>query len=98
MADQDITPEPRSAQEKFPYTRKFKVLETVMEGSTRTRSLGVCYVPIKLEPCIVLRGKWLRDAGFAMGDDITVTVNEGEIVIKPSQTIAELMAAHVSKS
>ncbi|MCI5868785.1 MAG: type I toxin-antitoxin system SymE family toxin [Dorea sp.] len=32
-------------------------------------------------PAIVLKGKWLEDAGFRISDSITVDVQEGNIVI-----------------
>ncbi|CAA0098943.1 Uncharacterised protein [BD1-7 clade bacterium] len=89
MADQDITLEPRSAKEKFPISRKFTVLETVVEGYSRAKNIGVNYVPVKLEPCVVLRGKWLRDAGFEIGDEVVVTLNENDISIKPAKLLAE---------
>ncbi|WDE09339.1 type I addiction module toxin, SymE family [Thalassomonas viridans] len=49
----------------------------------KTRGIGINYVPVKLEPCVVLRGKWLRQAGFPAGQKISVVVNQAEVVIRP---------------
>ncbi|WDE10129.1 SymE family type I addiction module toxin [Thalassomonas haliotis] len=42
-------------------------------------------MPVNLEPCIVLRGKWLRQAGFAIGRKVSIVINPEEILIKPKQ-------------
>jgi len=49
-------------------------------------------VPVKLEPCVVLRGKWLRLAGFPVGQKLSIVVNREKLVITPKQTEAELPA------
>lgn len=83
MAKSDDTLEFRSSQDKFPLTRQLTVLETVIESKTKIRGAGVTYSPVQLEPCIILRGKWLRGAGFNIGQKITITVDEGVLVISP---------------
>lgn len=45
---------------------------TVYRGSTRN------YEPV---PKITIQGKWLDDFGFGIGDKLTVTCKEGELVI-----------------
>ncbi|KUO71302.1 MAG: hypothetical protein APF81_01710 [Desulfosporosinus sp. BRH_c37] len=32
-------------------------------------------------PCILLRGQWLKQLGFSIGDRITVTMNSGQLII-----------------
>ena len=88
MAESHNTPESRSAKEKYPTSRQLTILETVCESAVKIRGVGISYVPVNLEPCAVLRGKWLREAGFPIGQKITVTVKEGELVITPSPTSA----------
>jgi hypothetical protein len=34
-------------------------------------------------PCLKLRGGWLREAGFAIGQKLKVEVNEGRLMIGP---------------
>ncbi|WDE04121.1 type I addiction module toxin, SymE family [Thalassomonas viridans] len=83
MAEYHHTPEPVSAKVKYPIYRQLTVLETTRESSSKTRGIGINYVPVNLEPCIVLRGKWLRRAGFPAGQKVSVAVNQGEINITP---------------
>ncbi|WDE11027.1 SymE family type I addiction module toxin [Thalassomonas haliotis] len=85
MAEYHHTPEPRPAKAKYPATRQLKVLETTSGTQVRPRDIGINYVPVNLEPCIVLRGKWLREAGFIIGEKVTVIVNKGSLLIKPNQ-------------
>ncbi|MFT7562063.1 MAG: hypothetical protein ACI93R_003997 [Flavobacteriales bacterium] len=90
MAESNDTLESRSAQEKFPnpdlHPHHLTVLETVIEQHAKTRSVGITYAPVQLEPCIVLRGKWLRDAGFDIGQKITVLSGANELYIAHSST------------
>ena len=83
MAEYHHTPEPASAKAKYPVIRHLTVLETPSESVARVRGVGVNYVPVNLEPCIVIRGKWLRQAGFAIGQKLTVTAFENELKIMP---------------
>ncbi|WDE05313.1 type I addiction module toxin, SymE family [Thalassomonas viridans] len=81
MAEYHHTPESNLAKAKYPTFRRLTVLETTCEATTRPRGIGINYVPVNLEPCIVLRGKWLRQAGFPTGEKVRVTVNKGELLI-----------------
>jgi len=85
MAEYHHTPEQDLAKVKYPIYRQLTVLETTCQSALKTRGIGINYVPVNLEPCIVLRGKWLRKAGFAIGEKVTVAVNKGEINLTPKQ-------------
>ncbi|WDE01117.1 SymE family type I addiction module toxin [Thalassomonas actiniarum] len=85
MAECHHTPELASAKVKYPIYRQLTVLETSCESPAKSRGIGINYVPVNLEPCIVLRGKWLRQAGFAIGQKITVAVNQGDINLTPKE-------------
>ena len=39
----------------------------------------------KSTPAIMLKGQWLREAGFDCGTSITVTCEEGRLVIVPRE-------------
>lgn len=39
-------------------------------------------------PTIMLKGKWLKEAGFDIGDSITVHCEDGKIVITPREEIS----------
>ncbi|WDE13569.1 SymE family type I addiction module toxin [Thalassomonas haliotis] len=84
MAESNHTSELSSAKVKYPTTRQLTVLETICENAAKTRGVGLNYVPVTLEPYIVLRGKWLAQAGFPLGQKITVTTNQDELVITPT--------------
>ena len=83
MAKYHHTPETASAKVKYPIYRQLTVQETVCNTAMKTRGIGINYVPVKLEPCVLLRGKWLRQAGFPAGQKVSVVVRQAEIVIKP---------------
>ncbi|WDE13811.1 SymE family type I addiction module toxin [Thalassomonas haliotis] len=83
MAKCHHTTELGSAKVKYPIYRQLTVLETVFESAAKTRGIGINYVPVNLEPCIVLRGKWLRQAGFTVGQKLSIKVNQEEIHIIP---------------
>jgi len=85
MAEYHHTPEPASAKAKYPTTRQLTILETACPPTGKTRGIGFNYVPVNLEPCIVLRGKWLRKAGFFIGEKVRISVNERELVITLNQ-------------
>lgn len=36
----------------------------------------------KETPTIILKGQWLKQAGFNIGDEIVITVTEGKALIK----------------
>ncbi|WDE00819.1 SymE family type I addiction module toxin [Thalassomonas actiniarum] len=89
MAESNHTSEPRPAKVKYPASRQLTVLETICENAAKTRGVGLNYVPVTLEPYIVLRGKWLTQAGFAVGQKVTVTANQDELVITPTPASPE---------
>ena len=37
----------------------------------------------KSTPAIMLKGKWLEELGFSIGDYVTVSCDEGKLVITP---------------
>ena len=84
MADSNHRPEPAPAKVKYPAIRQLTVLETVCESVVKIRGVGLNYTPVHLEPCIVLRGKWLRQAGFTVGKKVTITTNQHKLVITPT--------------
>ncbi|WDE13061.1 SymE family type I addiction module toxin [Thalassomonas haliotis] len=84
MADSNHTSELRPATVKYPASRQLTVLETICETAAKTRGVGLNYVPVVLEPYVVLRGKWLSQAGFTVGQKITVTANQNGLMITPS--------------
>ena len=53
----------------------------------RPKRITMGYVPTRVPgvelPCLKLRGGWLREAGFAIGQKLKVEVNEGRLVIGP---------------
>ena len=38
-------------------------------------------------PVIILKGKWVKDAGFDIGDGISVEVKKDELVIKKKNLV-----------
>ena len=92
MAESNHTSELSSAKVKYPATRQLTVLETICENAAKTRGGGLNYVPVTLEPYIVLRGKWLAQAGFTVGGKVTVTLNPDELLITPNPAPPELAA------
>ena len=85
MAEYHHTSEPGSAKVKYPIYRQLTVQETVCGSAPKTRNIGISFAPIQLEPCIILRGKWLRKAGFSKGKKVSIRVNQGEMVITAKQ-------------
>ncbi|WDE09169.1 type I addiction module toxin, SymE family [Thalassomonas viridans] len=85
MAECHHTSEPGSAKVKYPIYRQLTVQETICGTAAKTRGIGINYVPVKLEPCIVLRGKWLKLAGFPIGQKVSIAINQGAMVITPKQ-------------
>jgi len=88
MADYHHTPEPLSAKVKYPIYRQLTVQETVCGTAGKSRGIGINYVPVNLEPCVVLRGKWLRRAGFAVGQKVSIVVRQEEVTIVPKRADA----------
>ena len=44
-------------------------------------------------PTIMLKGNWLKDLGFNIGDYISVTCEDGKLVIEPDAKKAEMKKA-----
>lgn len=42
----------------------------------------------KSTPTIMLKGQWLKEAGFDCGTSITVTCEEGKLIITPREEIS----------
>jgi len=59
----------------------------VPSASTKARILTVSYVPLEKPgvevPYLRLRGRWLRNAGFAIGRKVKVEVSDGRLMIEP---------------
>ncbi len=58
----------------------------VLKPSVKARKLTVGYAPLvspgSYVPYLRLRGRWLRDAGFAIGRNVKVEVSEGRLMIE----------------
>ena len=55
------------------------------------RNMKVCEqsgYKYKATPAIVLKGQWLKDAGFDIGDSITVTCEDGKLIITPREEVS----------
>ena len=63
--------------------------KTVRELKVSARS-GYDYNPV---PSIVLKGKWLMQTGFQIGDYIKVSCEDGRIIITPDKERAALEEA-----
>ena len=63
--------------------------KTVRELKVSARS-GYGYNPV---PSIVLKGKWLMQTGFQIGDYIKVSCEDGRIIITPDKERAALEEA-----
>ncbi|WDE00124.1 SymE family type I addiction module toxin [Thalassomonas actiniarum] len=93
MAEYHHTSEFCLAKVKYPIYRQLTVLETVCETAVKVRGIGINYQPVNLEPCLVLRGKWLRVAGFQVGQKVQLVVNPGEVFITPKHITSEQVIA-----
>lgn len=47
----------------------------------------------QLTPTIMLKGKWLQELGFEIGDYISITCEEGKLIITPDTEREELEKA-----
>ena len=57
----------------------------------KIRNMKVCEksgYKYKATPTIILKGQWLKDAGFDIGDSITVTCEDGKLIITPREEIS----------
>jgi toxic protein SymE len=59
---------------------------TARDACANSRRLTVGYKPLKSPgvevPCLRLRGRWLREAGFEIGRSVRVEVSEGRLTIE----------------
>ena len=59
----------------------------VLNPCTKARRLTVGYAPLdspgSYVPYLRLRGRWLKDAGFAIGRNVKIEVSEGRLMIEP---------------
>ena len=46
----------------------------------------------KATPTIMLKGQWLKEAGFNIGDSITVTCEDGKLIIAPREAASYIDA------
>ena len=51
----------------------------------------------KSTPTIMLKGQWLKEAGFNVGDSITVTCENGKLIITPREEISYMLSIHLAK-
>ena len=57
----------------------------------KIRNMKVCEqsgYKYKATPTIILKGQWLKDAGFDIGGSITVTCEDGKLIITPREEIS----------
>lgn len=57
----------------------------------KSRNMKVCEqsgYKYKATPTIVLKGQWLKDAGFDIGDSITVTCEGGKLIITQREEVS----------
>ncbi|WDE05937.1 type I addiction module toxin, SymE family [Thalassomonas viridans] len=85
MAEYHHTPDPARAKVKYPRHRHLTMQETLCESPAKDCGTGMEYMSVNPEPCVVLRGKWLRRAGFAAGQKVELIVNPGQVTIIPEQ-------------
>lgn len=86
MAEYHHTPQTSPVKAKYPRYRQLTVQETICDSAVKIRGTGINYVPVNVEPCIVLRGKWLKQAGFSIGQKVTLVINLGEVIITPKHS------------
>ena len=86
MAKPTIAPEPSSAQEKSSHdARKLKVQLSFYERYKPKIRRQLSYKPDIKVPQVLLKGRWLESAGFAIGSfvNVDVDVDGGRLVITP---------------
>ena len=62
----------------------------------KNRSLkvvGQCGYQYRETPCIMLKGKWLKELGFQIGDYVSVSCEDGKMIITLDQEKAEIIEA-----
>jgi len=89
MAEYHHTSEPGQAKVKYPLHRHLTVKETLCESPVKDDDTGIKDMVVNLEPCVVLRGKWLRRAGFAIGQKVDIAVYQGEVIMTLQQACVD---------
>ncbi len=77
MAEVNSTLESPLPQENFPYTRELTVLPSVFVEPPDLDGTVANPNALTLAPCIVLRGKWLKEMGFGIGQNATLHLESG---------------------
>ena len=80
MAKRTIPPEPRSAQEKSTYFRQLKVRSGYYPHQYQPKKKYSVPKPV---PWVEIKGYWLNQAGFSIGTQLSVQVQNGCIIITP---------------
>jgi toxic protein SymE len=88
MAKRTIAPESRSAQEKSFPTRKLKVRKGFYDYLLSS-SPSTYRAPPPL-PYVLLKGYWLKKAGFPIGTFVHVEVSEGCLMLKAIPVMSKL--------
>jgi len=87
MADNDHTPERRSAKSKVCYTRSLKVRKAtyarIIKDKDHSHFDRTVYATV---PWINIRGQWLEQAGFTIQTPITVRVMDGCLVLTAEES------------
>jgi hypothetical protein len=58
-------------------------LNTCMKARRLKVGYSIGDLPGSDVPCLRLRGRWLQDAGFAIGRNVKVEVSERRLMIEP---------------
>ena len=86
MAKRTIPPEPRSAQEKFSASyqniRQLKVRQSYYDYQYRTTNGTLSYKTPPPVPWVQIKGYWLNQAGFTIGSELSVHIQDGCITLK----------------
>lgn len=72
------------------YTKKFSTMEAKKAHAKRKSKVQEYYRELRwgggvLDPQLRLRGRWLKEAGFAPGTETEIEVRDGELVIKKKE-------------
>lgn len=70
--------------------------ETIMAKKRSIKVYGQSGYKYQETPTIMLKGMWLKEPGFDIGDYISVTCEDGRLVITPDAERAAVNAAEAS--
>ena len=68
---------------RISYTTNRRSLPTLLRDARGEVIEEGCRSVFLTSPLLRLRGQWLAEAGFDVGDRINVTVSDGQLVITP---------------